>query len=320
MRTFLIKLAAFISLQVLLLGVLVGFFYNTARDRSFEYATNIKHARLADAPSPRAIFIGGSNVYFGLDGDLIREQTPYYPINMGMVGALRLKYMLTEVNSSLRPGDIVVLALEYPQMYQRFEDSSRSTIVLARVFSARPQTMQHWSREHWRAMLDSGAATVLGESVRAAVDNLGAVLRGKGLPEIKPVANEYGDLVTLRHMEPRADLGTPFAPDDLTSAPIDAHAAMVNRFVRDCEARGVEVIFTYPPIPQPSYDAHHEALAQFDLRLREKLRCPVVQMPGDMVFPRHWFYNTSYHLTGPGVPARTQKMIDLLSARPWDSE
>ena len=316
MKKFLTRLAAFAAIQFLLVGLWLGLGFSPSRDLPFYDAINAKHELLAHAPSPRVIFVGGSNVFFGLDGDLIDEQTDYHPINMGLIGALRLKYMLAEVEAALRPRDRVVIALEYPQYYRAFEDSRHSTIVLGRVLLVRPSTCRFWNAAQWKAMLDRGLIATLGEAARTAGDNLAAYLKGETPATHEPLINAYGDLTLHRDRQPMKHIPPPFKVEALRLAPIGPQVAALNAFIQRCADRDVRVIHTYPPIPQPAYDGAPHALATFDRRLRKILDCPMPQHPGDMVFPRNQFYNTSYHLTGAGVPERTQRMIDIINQWP----
>lgn len=235
---------------------------------------------------------------------------------MGLIAGLRLEYTLAELYDGIRAGDLVLLCFEYPQMTTSYGDSPRSITCLARLLCARPETVGFWAWPHWRSMLDSGAAEALGESSRKAFSNFLRAVRGKDLKPTVAITNEFGDLLTHRDKEPRPNRPPAFNSNALARQSIDRQAALVNRFVQHCEARGATVVFTFPPVPEDNYQGNEQVLADHAQRLRDALDCPVVQDPADMVFPNEWFYDTSYHLTGPGVPARTRKLIEIIHRYP----
>lgn len=75
MRQFIFKVAIFVSVNVTLLSLLIGRYYDPARDLAFYAPANAKHELLQEAPSPRVLLVGGSNVYFGIQSELIAEET-----------------------------------------------------------------------------------------------------------------------------------------------------------------------------------------------------------------------------------------------------
>lgn len=76
---------------------------------------------LKNAPGPRMIFLGGSGLAFGLDSQLIADRYGYTPINYGLHIRLGPGFMLRHVREYVRPGDVVVLSVEYSGMFEDFE-------------------------------------------------------------------------------------------------------------------------------------------------------------------------------------------------------
>ena len=56
-------------------------------------AYNKKCQLLEDTPSPRIIFVGGSNLAFGLDSQRIKDSLNINVINYGLHAGIGLKYM-----------------------------------------------------------------------------------------------------------------------------------------------------------------------------------------------------------------------------------
>lgn len=57
-------------------------------------AYNKKCQLLEDTPSPRIIFVGGSNLAFGLDSQRIKDSLNINVINYGLHAGIGLKYMM----------------------------------------------------------------------------------------------------------------------------------------------------------------------------------------------------------------------------------
>lgn len=80
-------------------------------------AYNKKCQLLEDTPSPRIIFVGGSNLAFGLDSQRIKDSLNINVINYGLHAGIGLKYMIDDISTYARKGDIIVFAPEYEHFY-----------------------------------------------------------------------------------------------------------------------------------------------------------------------------------------------------------
>ncbi len=281
--------------------------------------TRDKHRLLRDAPSPRMIFVGGSNLLFGLDSPTAYRETGYHPVNMGLVGALRLDYFLGEIENSLRPGDLVVLALEYQQLYARFRGGGASkTLLMLQFIEQRPANALYLGFEHWRVLLDRAVFPYLGLIVRSAMVGIrdgeaAASLRLARLRRWK--VNQYGDLISHRGLSPRPNLGPLSIGRRITAERIRPQIERLNQFHKLCTRRGVKVVYSYPPIVEDMYPQAQRTLAMIQSELREHLTIPIIHQPEDMLFPRNRFYNTYYHLLGEGPRERTERLVAAL--RPY---
>ena len=101
------------------LFVAVGFFLPaTPRAKtSLLFAKINKDSLLKNTPSPRIIFIGGSNLSFGLNSQTIKDSLGINPINTGIHASIGLIYMLDNSLQYIKRGDIVVVVPEYSNYY-----------------------------------------------------------------------------------------------------------------------------------------------------------------------------------------------------------
>src|SRR5688572_21345445 len=103
MKILALKVALFLLLQ----GALFRAFWNPDLPWETNYlaATIDKHQRLAGTRPPRIIFIGGSNLPFGIKSDMMQKELGRPIVNMGLVAGLGIDFLLKEVAGQVRAGD-----------------------------------------------------------------------------------------------------------------------------------------------------------------------------------------------------------------------
>lgn len=281
--------------------------------------TRDKHRLLRESPSPRMIFVGGSNVLFGMDSPTAYRETGYHPVNMGLLGSLRLNYFLREIEDSLRPGDLVVLALEYQQLHAQFAwGDLNQTVFMVQLIEQRPANALYLGFEHWKVLADRAVLPYLGLIVRSAAvgirgsEGAAAALRARMR---RSKVNRYGDLVSHRGRSPRRNIGTLELGPGITAESLGPRIERLNEFHKLCKSRGVKVVYSYPSIVEDMYPKAKPTIDLIDSELREHLTIPVIHKPEDMLFPRDLFYNTGYHLLGEGPRERTERLVEAL--RPY---
>jgi len=299
----------FLLVQVLILGLAIALFYRPAASNPIEASTRIKHERLATAPSPRAIFVGGSNLLFGLDCERIERETPYHPVNMGIIGGLRMRYLLNETLAEVREGDLVVLCLEYQTLLADPENANQQ--VLARIIERRPANAQYLTWPQWRRMIDRGLVEHGGSLVRSIRDGL----TGRADEQhVYDAINAFGDLTLYHEQRPpdRREMELMLGRR-LRTRSIEIGIAALNDFHEACRERGVEVVYTYPPVSRHMYDRRVEILDAFHRVIVRDCTIPAIMTPDEAVIPDKFNIDGRYHIWGRGVELRTQGLIDAIN-------
>src|SRR4030042_2539742 len=107
------RLFLYILLCFVLMGVtLAGIWYAPGTIPHDLAALVNKKEMLISKPSPRMIFVGGSSV-LSLKSPLIEKELKYSVINMSLWGGLATMKHLEEIKPFLKPGDIVIVTMEY---------------------------------------------------------------------------------------------------------------------------------------------------------------------------------------------------------------
>jgi hypothetical protein len=324
MKRFVSKLALFLLIQLVIwVGILWVYALCPLRPGRQDYlsASIDKQNLLEREASPRIVFVGGSNLAFGLDSAEIRRRLGYHPVNMGLHGGLGLDFMLNEAKSSLRSGDVVVLSTEYELFGGEYAGTGD---VLYTALEQRKSNIKFLSWNNVRPLLDDGyivaseivqydISCMAGVTDPNDVNNPDNVYRRRGF-------NEYGDVVAhlllpSKITEKRAGSLKTGAPQWSKVANISRAIADLNRFNDLCLRLGVKTLYSYPIVSQPYFEENKEYIDEIATALNEQLRIPIIDSPEQMRLPLDNFFDTDYHLNRVGIQKRTAHMIERLSER-----
>jgi hypothetical protein len=303
--------------RALLFGVLQGVIFVAlaaafvrANSQGFLASTRDKHARARSAQAPRMLFVGGSNLAFGIDGELVRQRTRYNPVNLGVSAVLGMDFMLNEALDEVRPGDVVVVSLEYTHL-AGYVPKGEDLRALMSILLFRPQNLTYLSWRSLPALLDHGFCLC-----RTLVRSADERYRGRTHPFVSPYRRDsfdlYGDVVAHRGMDAVPIDTTAVGMRAVSPACIDAAVKRLNRFQAACQAQGVFACYVYPPIPRVCLEGGRAAIAEVERALTERLTMPVLNRPEDVAWPLEWFFDTPYHLRAEAMTRRTGLLLDSL--------
>lgn len=301
MKRFLIKLGVFLAIQIAAVVWLVPHLW-TGDPNNYFAALGDKAALLArGSEQNRIILVGGSNTAWGLSAKDLGGKLGRPVINTGISAALGLDVILDFPAAYLRPGDVVVLSLEYEQ-YD--EDTRHDDTIWAatpylkglpiRVASLQPvyiadRFLQYVgvARDHLSNLNNPKLQEENKLYSRDSFNERGDMIAHYGLPSPVNVADLHIDMGRL---EP--DVMAPYVEK-------------INRFITTAETAGAKVYIYYPPLPEKKYGIYKAQLTTLDAYLEKNLHCPILNRPGELILADSDMYNTIYHLTKPGVDKRT---------------
>lgn len=300
------------------------------------YAIKDRYAQTLD--SPKIIVLAGSNALLGLYSPLLAEKTARPVLNLGVHSVLPLPYLRSLLERYARPGDILVLPLEY-EYYTR--DEQWATAWICSQFST-------WAR----ADISCFTWTERGRLLYHILPGYPARLRmfAKRIP-LRP-AEEVIRLATqnaaiLSDMPYHAEGATPqgeFLVDEDTAPAVRELAARGFSYLggaplSDYAARNLEALeeyarqsdltlfFTYPvSIRNPLYDLTREEDRRRLALLTTSVAPPGGEWIGEPEFFNldiRYFFDTHYHLNAEGSLLRTLYLADALNVRlrgesgPW---
>lgn len=321
MRRFILQVAAFVLLQSALLGVLLSY-YDVPAETNYLAATVDKHRRLHARQAPRVILVGGSNVAFGFESDRMERALGRPVVNMGLAAGLGVEFMLAEIESALRAGDIVVLSLEYDHFARgpalgRYSMLGFDPNVLQQVLIFRPEGWQALGWAHLRKIVLDRGLSILGEITRRSLlSGIGAgAARASENPSPREGFNPWGDLIGHRQERART---TPELVNrlplvaDVRGFPNAVTLEVIRGFVERTRRVGARVAFTFTPKPTGTIDRDGELAGRLAEALRGIPGLEALDIPQDHAYAPEQFFDTANHLTAEGAAQRTSKVIASL--------
>ena len=281
------------------------------------FEINQKKRSLAEqAPSPKLLLVGGSATLFGISAKEIQEQTGFPTINLGTHAALGTTYILHLAEQAAKPGDIVLLALEY-ELYTsgKMTPAWADALAVDYIVSRDPAWLRSLSlREQWSVfMLTSAPRLVRGLKSRWGLARPGG---DPGIYSVRSL-NECGDQINHPKAARPARRDQILQVKSLLGRGLPAHPAgfpAIEAFVRWAQARQIRVLATFPNLcDQPDY---HGVVGRQTAKAIEdffaRLNVPVVGEYTDAALPPDEFFDTMYHLTDEAELGRSQRLAAQL--------
>lgn len=302
MGKFLLKLAVFTL--VVAVCLVVGLFLPVTpkASRSFYYSEIYKDSLLRNVDSPRLIFIGGSNISFGLNCQMIKDSLNVNPINTGISASMGLKFMFENTAQYIRPGDVIIAPLEYSHFTRDYYHCAEALLRLVMDVDVRYARLLNFRQMF--TLLPFVPAYVISKF------NPTAYFRFKVDPYYDRMSfNIYGDECLHWEMENQQ-----FTPLDR----LDAFNRQIIDRIRDfrnmVEQKGARFYITYPSYMTESFNKSKDIIA--DIQDELEMNFDVLGTPERYMMPDSLMFDTSYHLNKTGMEIRTVRLIeDIKNAR-----
>lgn len=265
-----------------------------------------KHNLLADSMddrTPRIILIGGSNVAFGIDSHMIEDYSDYDVINMGLSLGAGLKFMLSDVENYIKQDDIVVIIPEFRHFY----DMLNGAMSLNQILTYTPREFIDLDYKQWLTIAEH-----MPRFLRYRIyEGLKSVLNIENNDEIyyRDAFDSNGDLISHLEIESEGFGSTRLFDEKGLVFDVGAIDTM-NQFYEVCNRQGIDVCFSYPPIPVSEYEKWNELISEVNQNINAMLSVPIVSDIEDYIFEDERFVDSVYHLDRTGRNERTKRLIN----------
>jgi len=258
---------------------------------------DFKDDLLRSTESPKIVLFGGSNVFYGIDSELLKYKTGYNIVNMAINAGYRYKTYLNLLDSDLvKSGDIVILSFEY-------EDYNNALVYLYRFLRLYPEIVKYFEFPDDYSL----------NAFSKFISTLG-VKYFEVLPKVLPASdsvNMYGDLLSSR-------LGK--VPDcacygvTLERSVFQSKLDLLNEFNSRMNKRGVGVVFSPPSFMDECFgDGEEEMVLDYYDFIRDNSEFFVAGTPERYFFDRSSVLDTVYHLDMYEKKVRTKKIVEDVS-------
>ncbi|MGI4750400.1 MAG: hypothetical protein ACRYFB_07190 [Janthinobacterium lividum] len=300
MKQFFIKaLILILTLSALLVGAV--FLSPKQSKQNMLYTQIDKNELLKNTPSPRIIFVGGSNLAFGLDCKTIQDSLPIHPVNTGIHINIGLKYMLENTLPYIKQGDIIVISAEYQQFYGDLADGEAELFSLVtdivpqsrklldykqyfKLIQLLPQFAQTKLQPRF-LFLKYPLDTIVGRYDRKAFNHFGDATAHWKLPAENP--------------KPYATITASFNNDILQK---------LIQFKDAIRQKKAQLYITFPGYQASSYKNNITQIKQVQQKLKDNSFI-LISTPEEYMIPDSLIFDTPYHLTKKGVDLRTNLLI-----------
>jgi hypothetical protein len=282
---------------------------------SYSKAFHDKEIKLKEhAANKKIVFIGGSNLAYGIHSDLIQKKFPDYLVfNMGLHAGIGLKTMIDQVWPYIGPQDIIIVAPEYEQFIDMFYGNSSGMYL--EVLADQPRFIKKISINSIPIILEA-FPTALQKRFQQFVRS---ILNKDVPPKIysRRAFNAFGDVVSHKSVTTsRVDMkeyeNSSYKDVKFTNKR-DA-IRYLNKFQNYIMCRGASMYIAYPafmasiwPRTQVQIDSLNREIVLSGLK-------PLYE-PKDAVMPDSLFLDTSYHLLYTGSEIRTGALVNYMSRR-----
>jgi len=276
------------------------------------YANIDKHHRLDSLPSPKIVFVGGSNLAYGLNSKRVEDSLHMSVVNMGLHAGFGLKFILNEVKPYIKKGDIVVLSPEYHHFYSANMLNGEKVLV-ALLFEV--------DRKNLKYITFSQAIHLIPGTIQYAVSKLmlkqldmmeEGVETGYEKQYKRNSFNKYGDEVMhwgypnhkIIQMSKHSD------NEKILPESID----LIADFDKYTTNRKAKLIIIPPSFMSSTYKTGYEkTIDNIDEKLKNQ-NTPFVIPPRSFIFKDSLFFNSVFHLNKQGEEQRTDSIIKMLKS------
>lgn len=292
MKKFIIAIIAFLCICSIFIIVINSVNISTNLDPQTNYMGAIidKHKTAINIKPPKIVFLGGSNVAFGIDTETLESKLKMPTVNLGLHAGLGYSFMFQQLKSVLHDNDVVFLIPEYfigEEGNYKLKKNTQEIFVESnqfKFFSFYDELLYLFENTHRKLV----------NKPPYQIDEKEDYYR-RGF-------NNHGDVIfhLNRNSKPHlSDTGS------FEYAYWDGIAAL-NELYAEESKKNVKFVYMFPAYPKTYYLKNRDAIEHLYVDLRTNLKFKILGEPKSFVFDDSLFYDTAYHLNKSGRAKRTQ--------------
>jgi len=299
MRKFLYQIFWFVIILLLLLVIGVFLPATPRASKSLIFINVLKDSLMKKIESPRIIFIGGSNLSFGLNCQMIKDSLNINPINTGIHASIGLIYMMSNSLEFIKEGDIVILVPEYQQFYGDYAYGNDGEELTRTIFDVNISKINLLNIKQ--------IINVLKKLPKYSISKFKtSEYYGVIESDIYSVNsfNKYGDV--YKHWKLKKGVFKPFVNmgNNLNQEIFN----VIKEYQIEIERKNAVLLISYPGYQDLSYLNSNHNIKEIEGQLKRK-HFNIIGSPERYMIPDSLMFNTPYHLSKKGVDYRTNLLI-----------
>ena len=305
MKKILLKIGLFI-LGVLLATSPFGIFMLVANSQPHIYSKTY-YAALVDKvhnlqshkKDKKIILIGGSNVAFGFNSELLeKEFNDYKVINFGLYAMLGTKIMMDLAVDYIGEGDVVFLMPEINSQSTSLYFNAESTL---KALEDDMNIIWKLPKDNRDGMIGSYFEFISNRGKQKEIINPTGVYQRKNF-------NNYGDIsydkldennIPIRSRNRMAVHYDPTMMVDYSYSIDQSFYDYVNDFNSKVNKKKAKLYYSFSPVNEKSILNKEDTIGYY-WSIRKHLACDVIGNPNDYIIDSHYFYDSNFHLNDAG--------------------
>lgn len=304
---FAVTLALWLGLVALQLGT------PTESSRWTHEVIRQKLAVAEELPTPRLLVVAGSSALFNIQAAFLEAELGMPAVNLGAQQGLQLRYILDQARGVARPGDAVLLALEY-DLY--LDDGTPRFVQLDYIFSRDPGYLRRTAPANAFRIAMSPDLVRLWTGIQARFREPARV---EGSYDSRTLNHRGDEMNNVQGSRSPADSARVANADPLPLYRSGESYAwgVLDDFLAWAEEAGVSVAVTWPAtLYFPEYEQPEAVLAGEIQEFYRERGIPVVGSPEDFWYLSGDMYDTHYHLASQAARENSRRLAELLRGHP----
>lgn len=246
--------------------------------------------------SPKIIFIGGSNVCYGLNAQLIEDSLKIPVVDMSINADVGMVFYMNQLKPFLNKGDIVVGIPEYASYSNKVIYGNESLYGLCTVM---PENATVLTPYQWLRVFKFGGDILRDNYTAFVADKNSIISNGRKL------YNKWGDYVGHENKIAIIDtvLAVKTAKQNFLAS--DSYFKQVVSFNKFCKENGITYLHSYPVYMRSLYNDSWEQKIQQNLT-----GINIINKPTDFLYGVDSLFDSENHLR---FQFRNQRSIKLLN-------
>jgi hypothetical protein len=296
----------FVTLLVSVLGFSLLFLKDRSVGDTILGAVRDKDESLKKMNAGKILFLGGSNLSFGLDSKEVSEAFQRPVMNMGIHAGVGLRYIVNSTKPFIRENDIVVLVPEYENFYS--DNFYGEMELVSSIFDVHPEGKKHIDARQWLFLLQY-MPVYAAKKIRNAIGSAFSKADTSVNVYHRRSFNVFGDAF-LHWSLPDQDFMSAhqLKGEERVNPEVIGFLADLKKYVIEKKAK---LIILPPVIEQQSFQNLGEVIGKINSDL-SKAGVSFASAPVTYSYSRKYFFNSYYHPNKKGVDLRTVQVISDL--------